>query len=359
MSRRPTSSLQLRFRERLTSSVGRVALSVVFAMQPVGLGAQDVSLELTSVLRGPEGVGFSEPGYLLATTRLGDRWVVNSRDAIYAFGTDGSFHRQVGRPGNGPGEWSAIVWVAARGDSAAVFDIGNARVSILDNDLRVARSFRFGVLGFDRALWLPDGRFVVAAGFQEDPDRLGYALAFLAPDGTLSEAFDEYEMLPGVHSAARKRHLQLVGDTIVALSLNDGTVRYWSLSGEQLAEYPPVGRPRGWTKAYTETRGPPMAPGQIPPSTYLSALDTDRWRLLGAMTPAEDWESGFTAESIDFERVFRGSLQVVSKDHATVAQERFLSFLPVVFADGYVVSPRADDLGFTFLEIRRVSQTRD
>lgn len=67
---------------------------------------------------------------------------------LLEFGADGAFVRRIGRPGRGPGDFGAILALAAGpADSMYVMDAGNRRLVVLDGDLEIARFGRLPVVG--------------------------------------------------------------------------------------------------------------------------------------------------------------------------------------------------------------------
>lgn len=66
-----------------------------------------------------------------------------STNQIRWFGPDGTFLRAVGRKGGGPGEFDMILGMwRMRGDSSAVFDFGNARMTVLTPGGELGRVYR-------------------------------------------------------------------------------------------------------------------------------------------------------------------------------------------------------------------------
>ncbi|MDT8342519.1 MAG: hypothetical protein RQ751_13490 [Longimicrobiales bacterium] len=93
-------------------------------------------------LDGPEETLFAR----LAGTALRSDGVVLVADAgsgrVSAFAPDGTFRWSQGRPGDGPGEYRSVQTLrVVTGDSALVHDTQSRRVTVLDPDGAVARTY--------------------------------------------------------------------------------------------------------------------------------------------------------------------------------------------------------------------------
>ncbi|HKJ91932.1 MAG TPA: hypothetical protein VJ957_02135 [Longimicrobiales bacterium] len=149
-------------------------------------------------LGGPDAAGptqFSnvQGVHLDAAGRL---WVADggSRE-VRIFGTDGSHRKTVGGPGAGPGEFRALRFLGAfRGDSVALWDARNPRLTVLDADGDVVRTA------------LPPG--------SDAPTPVAHGVF---PDGTL------LAQVPRVVPAAALQRGALLPDTVRLIRWDPGT----------------------------------------------------------------------------------------------------------------------------------------
>jgi len=81
-------------------------------------------------------IGADEGGQSLhrvaAATRLADGCIAVANGGshhVRVFGTDGALIRDIGRVGDGPGEFRSLAWIGARGDTLVVWDIVASRIS--------------------------------------------------------------------------------------------------------------------------------------------------------------------------------------------------------------------------------------
>lgn len=99
---------------------------------------------------------------VLAALQLGGGEIVvanGGTNELRFYDSTGTFLRAVGREGGGPGEFRRMMGIWSMGpDSLAVFDYGNARVTVLGARGEFGRTFRFDQVP-NRALPLPVGPF--------------------------------------------------------------------------------------------------------------------------------------------------------------------------------------------------------
>jgi len=108
---------------------------------------------------------------------------------MLAFSPDLQAMRQVGRAGEGPGEYSFIRWIRAHGDQVHVFDAGAMRRTVLDSAFQVVSTDRFVGYPIGDVRPLPDGGFVLN-GLIRTPDRIGYLLHVYDDKGVLERSFE-------------------------------------------------------------------------------------------------------------------------------------------------------------------------
>jgi hypothetical protein len=111
------------------------------------------------------------------------------------FDHEGRHLRTVGREGDGPGEFGVVAWVAAVGDSVAVGDWSNLRVSVFAPDGSLVRSVSSGdpAGGFHAPTgYLPGGTLLL---------RAGAVRGSRAPDGPVRDSVRLFRLDPGGESA--------------------------------------------------------------------------------------------------------------------------------------------------------------
>ncbi len=108
-----------------------------------------------------------ELGLVRDALRLSDGRIVVAdgvRHELRFYSPRGTFLRGVGREGEGPGEFAALIRVVPyRGDSIAAFDFGLHRISILDREGGFSRSLRVDALRPNLIGAFSDGSLIVLA----------------------------------------------------------------------------------------------------------------------------------------------------------------------------------------------------
>lgn len=102
------------------------------AADPPAADAGRWRLETPAIVR----IGADDGGQSLhrvaGATRLADGRIAIANGGshqVRVFGTDGRLVRDIGRAGDGPGEFRSLAWVGARGDTLVVWDIVASRIS--------------------------------------------------------------------------------------------------------------------------------------------------------------------------------------------------------------------------------------
>ncbi len=103
--------------------------------------AQGVSSAIPELRIDPDAADLSPTGVMLVASD-GRIIVTQSQDNhIRVFGADGSSLATLGRPGEGPGEFSRLTRIGWIGDSIWALDPGLGRITIFDPDTGLVRSF--------------------------------------------------------------------------------------------------------------------------------------------------------------------------------------------------------------------------
>jgi hypothetical protein len=139
--------------------------------------------------------GIDDPGQFVqapgGVTRDGQGrvWISFPSEALYLYDADGSFLTQVGREGEGPGEYRSIRnVVVAPGDTVHVLDRGNRRATVLSPELEVLSTIPLEVPPWGGALRLDSGDWILNSMVTGEGS-VGFPLHHLDPSGRLLESF--------------------------------------------------------------------------------------------------------------------------------------------------------------------------
>lgn len=334
------------------------------------LPAQEIESHHVVTLAGPDGEGF--PWEMYSVTRLEDgRWVAGARSDLHVFSPGGAYMRDVGREGQGPGEWLRIDYVARRGDSLAVFDSGNGRMTLLAPDMSVARTFPLPALVSGLQSY-GDG-FVFTgsmASGDSGADWLGRSLFFLDATGNIMAAAQEHDVTPLKGAMAGKSLLAIDGRSVWTLRLHEPRLEQYFANGrsQRLLE---LERPDWWATSMLDDSFQKYTPDQVPPSINMGVrVEGDRlWTITN--TPVKRWraafgppvtgEGGIEYHEFDPTSIFRTAVELRSLTDGSLIARRFLtgmSYPSELSADGYRVKIRTNDLGLTFIDVERITLTR-
>lgn len=262
---------------RLLTSVALLAVLHPGALwsQAVAAGRSPSSAQEAGVLRLPERCATcrleshqtlqieGSEGELWNATRLvgtardsqGRFWMVmGSSTLVHVLDRQGRLVGLVGRRGQGPGEFQSPNAVVPVGDSVVVFDVANARATMVGVDLQSARSFRLAGQVFSGAsIGWP--RVVINASIP-NPDRAGFPFHILdLRDGVIEASFGGRsggDFTPR-NVAALFGHVLVSpsGREVWTISRTDFRVQRWTLRGEPIRTvapdrdwFPPGGRNR-------------------------------------------------------------------------------------------------------------------
>jgi hypothetical protein len=157
--------------------------------------------------------------------------------AVLLFDSTGSYAGLVGRPGQGPGEFGAVLAIRpGRGDSIVIMDAGNGRLAVLDRDFRPSRVARAPVVGGWFGV-LEDGRILILTGIPGSGAPSRDRLRLLSPSMEQVASFMPGTASgPGSSVAALRRRMFVSKSGTVAVSHNDRyVVEIWNVSGRHLS----------------------------------------------------------------------------------------------------------------------------
>lgn len=298
---------------------------------------RDGNLRVENVVQlGGEGSG---PGLLdevtgmtnLVRDRLGRYWM-GQGGAVKLFGPDGEYLSEVGREGQGPLEFSRSKVVHA--DSMGrvhVLDIGNKRVSVVDEDLSLVAAVNLPT--FASQMSILDGNYVLA-GWIPSGDHAGHP-AHVVKDGQVVASFGtlpaDLAASPLEQTEAMRKILATGDDgTVFVASDREYVIEAWKEDGQR------VGR----------IKGPAMDNGprqggwtdDNPPDHRLRDIRLGRdgllWAILEYRRP--DWRDGvverigpngnvlLTASGYDDQKIFRYRIDVVDLDACTAVASQWI-----------------------------------
>lgn len=145
----------------------------------------------------------------------------------------GAFVRQVGRRGEGPGEFLRIAGIRAVADSLYVLDKGNTRLTVLGPDLQLVRDARVPVRPIDlQPLSVVAGVGVLVNGWAHTAELAGAPIHLFDQDGTRVRSFGTDRESPYRSPNARNgfRHGAAVsGARHWTVRLNQYLLEQWDL----------------------------------------------------------------------------------------------------------------------------------
>lgn len=255
-------------------------------------------LELTHTLSVGEtdGPGFLEVTQHISLDRAGQVWVGLS-DNIKVFGPDGRFVRELGRKGEGPGEFRGITEVATDPDGRIhVFDWPNRRNTIFSPDGEILNEWRIPGR-VPEAVFLGDGQ-IVANIVSTNPDMVGLPVHILEPVGGAvlrslgaeeGEHFNTRERWPGY------RNLALGKDGVVwTASRTRYRLRAWDLSSGEKTRV--LERTADWFQP-NPAENPP-AEEQPLPAVESIGFDSDGHLLVLTAVAALDWKDHMVPKQV-------------------------------------------------------------
>ena len=330
-------------------------------------GVFDLQLELVATLSDPDGrAGLSTP-LVVERTYDGQFLVVpgNRQGEVLLFNQSGEYVRVVGRTGQGPGEFSAVIAIQpGLGDSTVVMDAGNRRLAVLDPDFRVARSARvpaigawFGVVNNGEVLILTG----IARGGASSLDRL----LLLGPSLEPIRSFMPTPVAgPDNPVSELRRRMSVTRSGIAVVAHQDRyVIELWSVSGRHVQT---LVRDPAWFRSDPSAR-PQLSPDEPAPAQATPRIDAegriwtvshladDRWReaLSTVRSLIGRDELGVTEGARD--RYQDSVIEVIDPDQGSLlASLRVDPHLTFISNSGFAASYRQDDLGNPFIDVWRL-----
>jgi hypothetical protein len=213
-------------------------------------------------------------------------FATGGRGAPVLFDRSGQPVRALGGTGAGPREFSAATaFAVGPGDSLAVYDGPNGRISVFDSGFRFVRDFRIDQAAPNKAVaWLSDGRFAVSS-LRASERSIGLTVHLFSTAGAFIKSMAESRRPIGAESSqlqASRLLQELPGGKLLTVThLEEYVVQVWDLaSGRLLRE---LRRAAPW---FAERAGP-----FVPRMSAIMVDSSGRlWTLIAVPSPT--WERG-------------------------------------------------------------------
>lgn len=342
-------------------------IAVLLLALALPLPAQEIESHHVVTLAGPSNEGL--PWDMYSVTRLADgRWIAGTKSDLHVFSPGGTYLQDIGREGQGPGEWLRIDYLARTGDSLAVFDSGNGRVTIIGPDLGVARTFPLPAI-VSEVKRHGDG-FVLAGSMatgDAGADWLGRSLFLLDANGGVEAATQEHDVTPLKGMMEGRSLLALDGRSIWTLRLYEPRLEQYSVTGDRQRTIN-LERPDWWETSMLDDSFSKYTPEQTPPSVNVGVrVEGDRlWTTTN--TPTKRWrrafgkpvkgEGGLEYQEFEPTDLFRTVVEIRSLAAGRLIARKFLdgmSYPSDLSSDGYRVKVRTNDIGLTFIDVERIT----
>lgn len=302
-----------------------------------------IAFEPIAVLGDSAGDGYIEETEYMTRDRLGNHWV-GQRGTVKIFDSTGRFVRNVGRPGQGPMEFSGFIaprYTDERG-RVHIFDTGNLRETVVGPDFKlVAEATLPGSIG--SVAPLPDGRRRVVNMVLETADGIGLPLHIIEGSQVLRSfgATESTESSGIVTPFALQRVLATdAHGRIYSTPPYEYVVDVWSDEGEKIRTFTgPI---------LNETKPLPgsWSPDNPPPNRIFSLRVDDAQRLwVVSWIRRPDWQKNmieaplpngtiqFKPKDESLQSIFRSRIDVIDLDRAAVIASTERDELMAIFID--------------------------
>jgi hypothetical protein len=283
---------------------------------------------------------------------------------LSVFDSRGRFVRTIGRPGAGPMEFRAIVALSFDVfDTLHVFDVGNARRTVLSPDWRLARQSPIPPrLMRNQVILLSGDRTLINAQIRT-PELAGLPFHVVDGSGKIASSFGAGDPITRANPNADTRIIaRRAADEFWAAPLDAYRIEAWDLTGHHRGT---ILQQAAWIAPNPSWDG---YDGSPPPSS-VAALWTDEAGHLWVFfaVAAKEWQSGLdikrTASGsiarmslIDPSKVYDTRVDVLDVQAGRLLATRLFPFsVSGVTPAGLVYSTRLDESGFARLDVMRVS----
>lgn len=273
-----------------------------------------IEIGAASRLIGAGTEGFSSIPISVAIARNGNVFVglSDSQRLPWVVGRDGKA-RVVGRQGGGPGEFGRATFLTViPGDTLIVLDMGNARMSIHDPQLRYVRSAPapMETMGI---VWVNASEAVLLNANIRDRERIGLPFHLFDRLGNARGSFgpSQPNVTPGNEGLSRRFAMAAIGTggLITARTVdNRHEIGIWDTDTRRLIR-------RVWVEphrvAVSKSRD-----GYPTPMRYIAAIGQDaRGRIwILEMVPDRQWRRGVVAEPVGEGRSDKRAWRIIDQD---------------------------------------------
>lgn len=217
--------------------------------------------------------------------------------SIKVFDPDGRLISEIGRSGEGPGEFiSSTLTYVKRGDSLYAFDMGTRRLTVFSPQYDVVRTGAVQVIPVDG--FFDEQGYMTVSSIGRSPASFGYPLHRLSGDGELLHSFG------GDYSGISRRNRSLLGRSIspretgglwAAHKLNYDIEEY-DRSGNHVRT---VRRRPSWFPDTAVEPLLPSSPSDPPPFAQIYGVQEDDAGMLWVLVwlPASDWRDALAEEN--------------------------------------------------------------
>jgi hypothetical protein len=313
------------------------AAVLIQAAQPVRIPDEPscakctITMKVINTLDSPLDARNDRP-WSVSIDNAGRYWMFLEQELPAVYDPTGKFLRSLGRKGKGPGEYEFPQHVVFAADSAAIFDPGNARVTIVDGSLAMRRSVvtKFQLINPTVVAWPT----IVAGAGAMRPGAVGPPCHRLSLRGIDAEgtAFG----LPSPFTEPTTPF----GATHVFAPSTEGRVWIGLREGYNLSEWNADGslaraieRRPSWFPSKTASR---MGNPSTPPDPVVAGIERDSEGLIWVFirTPAPTWKEGWPAmrpgqrevlgRSIQYEKMYKTMIEVIDpRARRVVARQEF------------------------------------
>jgi hypothetical protein len=285
---------------------------------------------------------------------------------VLLFDRLGGFERQIGRAGQGPGEFRAILAIEeGPGRTTAIWDPGNARLTVLNSLFQVLRSVHVPVQGGSWFGVFEDGRVVMLTGIPDPRTGPANRLWLL---GASMDTVRSFMRAPvparDVRAVADlRRRISVSRQGLVAVShSNRYVVELWDTAGVLARTF---SRDLDWFRLDPSDRADPvdhepLTRQEAPRVDHLDRLWTvshvpdEDWRA--ALGPVTDWfgnEVVGVREGMD-DRYLDSMVEVIDPARGVLLGSIRVDPQMVFISDEpYAASYREDEVGHPFVDIWR------
>jgi hypothetical protein len=317
------------------------AAVLIQAAQPVRIPDEPscarcaITMKVIRTLDSPADAPVDRP-WSVSIDNAGRYWMFLEQELPAVYDAAGDFVRSLGRKGGGPGEYQFPQHILFAGDSAAIFDYANARVTIVDGSLTPRRSvtIKFQVINPVVVAWPT----IVSGGGAMGRGAVGPPFHRLSLRG--AEAEDRAFGSPSPFTEPATPY----GSTHLFAPSADGRVWAALREGYNLSEWNADGslaraieRRPSWFPSKTGSR---MGNPSTPPDAVIAGIELDGDGLLWVFlrTPAATWKEGWPAmgpgqrevlgRSFLYEKMYKTMIEVIDpRARRVVARQEFDRYL--------------------------------